>query len=136
MLRVVGFPRHVGWVLALAACAACHLADEDEPTKCAEGTHLEFGRCAQDETEKLRIVLTPSGTCVAIAPDTITVKVDERFQFENKDTVPHTMKGVIDGQTWVSAEPGQLSLGMSIAKAGTWKYVVAECGSTGTVVVQ
>ena len=126
-----------GFVIALAiATASCHLADKEEPPKCEEGTHVELNRCVQDETEKIRIVLTATTPCPTITPDTFKVKVGEKWQFENQSATAYTIKGTIDGQTWVSVPANGLSLGMSIAKAGTWKYVVSECGSTGTVVVE
>jgi plastocyanin len=123
-------------IVATGAIASCHLADDPEPPKCPEGSHVELGTCVQDETEKIRVVLTAAATCPSIAPDTIKVKVGERFQFENKDGIVHTIKGTSDGQVWLTVQPGALSLGMSIARAGTWKYAVSDCGSTGTVVVE
>lgn len=125
------------FVIAVAlAVASCHLADETEPPKCDEGSHPELGRCVQDATEKIRVVLTKASPCPTPTPETLTVKVKQNFQFENQDAVTYTIKGTSDGQTWVSVPPNGLSLGMSLVKAGTWKYVVAECGSMGTVVVE
>jgi hypothetical protein len=123
-------------LVSLFAIASCHLADDQDPPKCAEGSHPERDMCLQDETEKLFVVLNAAATCPTISPDTITVKVNERFQFDNKDANQHVIRGTSDGQVWVTVPPNGLSLGMSIVKPGTWKYKVSDCGSTGTVVVQ
>jgi hypothetical protein len=121
---------------SMLVMASCHLADDKDPPKCEEGSHPERDMCIQDETEKLFVVLNAAATCPTISPETITVKVNERFQFENKEATQHTIRGTSDGQVWVTVPPNGLSLGMSIVKPGTWKYKVSECGSVGTVIVQ
>jgi plastocyanin len=70
-----------------------------------------------------------------LAPETLTVKVREEFQFENTDVVPHEIRGT-DGTLWLTVPAKKLSDFTLITKAGTWGYRVSACAKGGAVTVE
>lgn len=134
-------------LFAAVLVAGCQLADDPEPPKCERGYHPELDRCVQDETTALRVKISPAAggtTCTGdatsqrppvLAPEILTVKAAEEFQFENADVVPHEIRGV-DGTPWLTIPAGQLSPFTSIAKVGTWGYRVSGCARGGSVTVE
>jgi plastocyanin len=134
-----------------AACCSillsCQLADDPDPPKCEKGFHPELQRCVPNETTEKQIKITAAqgGTsCVAdvgaqrppvLDPETLTVQVNEQFQFDNADAMAHEIRGA-DGAVWVTVPPGKRSPFTSILKPGTWAYRVSGCTKGGTVVVQ
>jgi plastocyanin len=118
---------------ALATGSACHLADTPDPMKCAAGTHLDTGRCVQDDVAAnlITIAATDAGTC-AVSPATITLTTSDLFQFENDDVVEHVVRGH-DGQTWATVAAGKSSAFTGITKVGSWGYDVSGCAAGGTI---
>jgi hypothetical protein len=130
--------RHVAAVLAaalggLAAASACHLADSPDPIKCAAGTHVDTGRCVQDDVAASLITIkaNDAGTCT-VSPATITLTTSDLFQFENDDVVEHVVRGR-DGQTWAIVAAGKSSPFTGITKVGHWGYDVSGCTTGGFI---
>jgi hypothetical protein len=134
-------------VAALAGLlVSCHLADDIDPPKCEKGFHPELGKCNPDETTEIRVTISAAGggtSCTGdpasqrspeLVPELVRVKVNEQFQFENKDVVDHEIRGT-DGTSWVPVPAGKLSRFMSIVKAGTFGYRVSGCTKGGSVAV-
>lgn len=134
-------------VAALVPLGGCLLADKAEPPKCEKGYHPDLAGCVRDETTELRVKISaaPGGTlCTGdaagqrpplLTPETIQVKVDEEFQFENEDVVAHEIRGT-DGTLWLTVGPGQMSAFTSIVKAGDWGYRISGCAKGGSVIVE
>jgi hypothetical protein len=120
-------------LVALATASACHLADTPDPIKCAAGTHVDTGRCVQDDVAAnlLTIAVSEAGTC-AVSPATITLTTTDLFQFKNDDVVEHVVRGH-DGQTWATVAAGKSSPFTGITKVGKWGYDVSGCTTGGTI---
>jgi plastocyanin len=133
MGRFVAVASAFGALLAFGATSACHLADSPDPIKCAAGTHLDTGRCVQDDVAAnlVTIAATDAGTC-AVSPATITLTTTDLFQFVNDDVVEHVVRGH-DGQTWATVAAGKSSAFTGIAKVGSWGYDVSGCAAGGTI---
>lgn len=141
--------RPVGVSSAVIAGAAlsCQFADDPDPPKCAKGFHPELQRCIPNETtdKRIKISAAQGGTsCTGdvtaqrapvLEPETLNVKIDEPFQFENADAIAHEVRGT-DGTVWLTVAAGQRSTLMSIVKAGSWAYRVSGCAKGGTVAVE
>ena len=132
---------------ALVSLAGCQLGEEPEPPPCEKGYHRELVGCVLDDTTERRVKISaaPNGTlCTGdpsaqrppvLEPETLEVKVDENFQFENADVVAHEIRGT-DGSLWLSVEPGKTSPFTSIVKPGTWGYRISGCAKGGVVIVE
>jgi len=121
----------------LLGLPGCHLADSPDPVACDPGTHPSDGRCVLDVGNALTVTISPGagGASCTVSPESIKVAPNAKFEFKNDDSVEHVIAGV-DGQTWTSVKPAQLSPLVGITKAGSWAYTVSGCARGGTVVVE
>jgi hypothetical protein len=133
---------------AITAIEGCQLADDLDPPKCEKGFHIELEKCVEDKVAGISVTISPNaggGTSCAgdeatqrpptLDPETVRVKVNEEFQFNNKDVVDHEIKGV-DGKVWLTVAAGKLSPFTSLTKAGNWGYRLSGCAKGGTVAVE
>lgn len=111
--------------------AACHLADDPEIT-CAEGQHVEVGRCKNDDPVGEAITIS---SCNTVSPATLTTKANAAFRFKNDDKVDHVIRGV-DGQVWATAKAFSYSEYVGLAKVGSWQFDVDSCSKVGVVIVE
>lgn len=124
------------WFGAVAALAACHLADDPEPPHCGPGYHVDTGRCVADRVAGTVVVLSSAdgGEC-APRPETVTIAADGSFQFRNDDDVDREVKGS-DGQVWAVVKAHAYSDFIGISKIGSWAYTVSGCSKGGVVIVR
>jgi hypothetical protein len=118
--------------LPLLLLLGCQLGDDPDPPRCDAGSHPELDRCVADETAKEAVKI--AAACV-ITPETLVVKSNQFFQFDNQDTAAHEIKGS-DGKVWANVRPNERSLFTQIERVGTWAYTVSGCPKGGSVKVE